>query len=490
LLAPLPAASPVGGPAGSTALGAQRDRLLVPAAGLCLLVATAAYLVVFTLLGQIGASLQVSRTFLGWIVIATIITGSVSAALLPALGAAVGQRRLMVAAMGCLAAGSLVSATAPDGAALMIGRIIASLGFAAAPLGVAIVREHRSGSGLAVALGVIAAFEGMAAAVGFTLGGAVEQAARTDWRSVFVAMAVISGLAGVAAAAVIPGRASAPRRPDLAGAMLLAAGLVAALLPVTEGAAWGWASWRVVALLVIAVVLLSAWATSALARSDPLIQLRLLASFPEVAIGASLFVLTAATVGIVNLTVPPFLQAPPTAGYGGGASVLGAGLAMLPFALTITVAGFGAGALARRVSPVLIVAVTLSVEAAALGLLVIGHSRAEVVLLLALFGAGHGGSLAAEYVLITRSVPAQAGGPAMGLASAASGLGGAVASAVTTALLASKLVHVGTTTLPVSSGYSRAWACGLAVAVVGAVAAAITSCLGARAPAAPMAARR
>jgi MFS family permease len=462
---------------------------------MCLLVATAAYLVVFTMLGQIGASLHVSRSLLGWIVIATIITGTVSAALLPALGAALGQRRLMAAAMGCLAVGSLVSATAPDGAAMLGGRLIASLGFAAAPLSVAIVREHRSGASLALSLGVIAAFEGVAAAVGFTLGGAVEQAASGDWRSVFVAIAVISALTGALAATVIPRHALAPRRPDVPGAVLLAAGLVAALLPVTEGATWGWTSWRVLALLASAVVLLSCWAALAMTRPDPVIQLRLLASSPGMAMGAGLFVLTSATVGIVNLTVPPLLQAPLATGYGQGASVLGAGLAMLPFALTITVAGFAAGALARRVSPALVVAVTLSLEASALGLLIAYHAGAEVVLLVAVFGAGHGGSLAAEYVLITRSVPAPAAGPAMGLASAASGIGGAVASAVTTALLASRLVHTGTVTLPAAAGYSRAWACGLAVAAVGAAAAAIalrvvTSSRDALAPAGQTAARR
>jgi MFS family permease len=419
----------------------------------------------------------------------------VSAALLPALGAALGQRRLMAAAMGCLAVGSLVSATAPDGAVMLAGRLIASLGFAAAPLSVAIVREHRSGASLALSLGVIAAFEGVAAAVGFTLGGAVEQAASGDWRSVFVAIAVISALTAALAAAVIPRRALAPRRPDVTGALLLAAGLVAALLPVTEGATWGWTSWRVLALLASAVVLLSCWAALALTRPDPVIKLRLLASSPGMAMGAGLFVLTSATVGIVNLTVPPLLQAPVATGYGHGASVLGAGLAMLPFALTITVAGFAAGALARRVPPALVAAVTLSVEASALGLLIAYHAGAEVVLLVAVFGAGHGGSLAAEYVLITRSVPTPAAGPAVGLASAASGIGGAVASAVTTALLAGSLMRSGTVTLPAAAGYSRAWACGLAVAVVGAAAAAIalrvvTSSRGALAPAGRTAARR
>jgi len=490
---------------------ARRDRLLVPVAGLCLLIGTAAYLMVFTMLGQIAAALNVSGTLLGWIVIATIITGTLSAALFPALGAVVGQRRLMLAAMGLLAAGSVISAIAPDGAVLLAGRIVAAPGFAASALSIAIVREQRSGPGLARSFGVIAAFAGVAAGVGFALGGAVEQAAPGDWRAVFAVMAAASAIVGVLAAAAIPagspgragaarrvdvataaiparspGRADAPRRvdvpdaarrvdvPDAArrvdvpGALLLAGGLVAALLPITQGASWGWSSWRVTGLLAVAVVLLAAWAATALRRPDPLVRLGVLA-LPGVADGTVLFVVTAATVGIVNLTVPPFLEAPPAAGYGGGASVLDAGLDLLPFALAITVSGYLAGRLARRVSPRLIAVVTLGCEAVALGLLAAPRpATATVVILIALFGIGHGGTLAVEYVLLTGAVPSPEAGGATGLAVAAGGISGAVASAVTTALLAATLVRAGPATLPAAADYGHGWLCGAAVATAGA----------------------
>jgi MFS family permease len=463
----LPAPSPPADPG--------RDRLLVPVAGLCLLVGTAAYLMVFTMLGQIGASLTVSGPMLGWIVIATIITATVSAALFPALGSVIGQRHLMVVTMGCLAVGSVLSATAPDGAILLAGRIVAAPGFAAGSLSIAIVGEHRSGPSLPRSFGIIAAFAGAAAGVGFTLGGAVEQAARGDWRSVFVAVAAVSAITGILAAVTIPGRTPASRRADVAGALLLAGGLVAALLPITEGAAWGWVSWRVIGLFAGAVVLLTAWAVAELRLADPLVRLGVL-MLPGVIAGTVLFFVTSATVAVINLTVPPFLEAPAAAGYGAAASVLDAGLDLLPFALAITAAGFVAGRLARRVSARLIAVVTLGCEALALGLLAgFHHTAAQVVILLAVFGVGHGGTLAAEYVILTRPVPPAAAGAAVGLASAVAGVGGAVASAVTTALLASRLAHAGTATLPVAAGYDRAWLCGAGVGAAGAVATAIAA---------------
>jgi MFS family permease len=452
---------------------AQGGRPLVPALGLCLLVGLAAYLMVFTLLGQIGTALHASGAFVNWIVVATIITATVSTALFPALGSALGQRRLMVATMAFLAVGSVVSAAAPDAATLLIGRVIAAPGFAAGSLSIAIVREHISRERLPRAFGVLAAFAGAAAGVGFTLGGAVEEAASGDWHLVFLVMAAVSVLTGVLAAVVIPGGSQLPRHPDIAGALLLAAGLVAALLPVSEGAAWGWTSWRVLGLLTGALVLLAAWLATQLRRADPLVRIGTLA-LPGVAGGTLLFLVTAATVGVINLTVPAFLEAPAGAGYGTAASALTAGLDLLPFALTITVAGIVVGRLAKRIPARVIAVATLACEALALVLLAgFHHTGAEVVILVAVFGLGHGGTLAVEYLLLTGAVPPAAAGSVTGVASAVDGLSGAVASAVTTALLAASLVHADGAAFPAAADYSHAWLTAAAVAAAGALLTAI-----------------
>jgi MFS family permease len=465
---------------GAAAAVGLRDRCLVPVLGLCLLVATTAYLMVFTLLGQIGDSLHASAVTLSWITIAAVITGTVSSALLPALGSVLGQRRLMVGSLGCLAAGSVLSSIAPDAGVLIAGRVIASLGLAAAALSIAIIREHRSGPALARALGGIAAFEGAAAATGFALGGAVEEAARSDWRAVFLAMAALSAAAAILAAITIP--PSQPRAPDvpasrrhvdLPGALLLAFGLAAALLPLTEGNTWGWTSPRVTIPLAVAAILLTAWAVTAVRSADPLVRLRILTR-PGVAVGVFLFLLTAATVGIINLTVPSFLEAPRTAGYGAGASVLRAGLDMLPFAAAITLAGYLAGRLAQRVRPQVIGVAGLCVEALALGLLAGFHDgQAQVVTLVAIFGAGHGALVAAEFIAITRTVRPSEAGAASGLGSAVSGISGAVATAVIAAVLASRLIHAGHESLPAASGYTHAWLSGAAIAAIGATLTAI-----------------
>jgi MFS family permease len=484
----------------------MRDRTLVLVLGGCLLVATTAYLMVFTLLGQIGQTLGASRTALDWITIATVIVGTVSGALFPALGGVLGERRLMVIAMACLACGSLLSAVAPDVAVLLVGRVVAAPGLAAAALSIAIVRKRRSGPSLARALGVIAAFEGGAAGTGFALGGIVEEVARADWRTVFLAMAAISAAAALTAAVVVPvgsvavgsvavdsvaadsvgvdpagpGNARAAgdcpgpgdtevRRLDLCGGLLLAGGLAAGLLAITEGSAWGWASARIAGLLGGAAALLAVWAVGAVRAADPLLRLRVLGR-PGVALGAAFTLVTACTVGIVNLTGPSFLETPPTAGFGDGASVLTAGLDMLPFAAAITLAGYLAGRLAPGLGLRGIGALGLGAEALGLALLAcLPHSAGQVVGFLAVVGIGHGSLVAAAYIAITKDVPPHEAGAAAGFGSAVSGISGAVASAVITPVLASRLVLTGPSAVPAASGYTRSWLCGAAFAAAAAL---------------------
>jgi len=456
--------------AGSRSTGRlTRDVALVPVLGFCLLVGTSSYLMVFTLMGQIGTSLHASRAALDWITIATVITGTVSAALFPALGSVLGQRMLMTATMACLAGGSLISAIAPDTGMLIVGRIIAAPGFAAGSLAIAIAAEQRSGPSLPKAFGIITAFEGAAAGIGFVLGGAVEDAADASWRAVFLAVVTLSVIAGILAAATVPGGARTALRADILGALLLVAGLTAVLLPFSEGTSWGWTSPRVAALFAVAVLLLAAWVVSALTTSDPLIRLRILTR-PGVAGGVLLFLITAGVVGIVNITVPAFLEAPPASGYGGAASVLQSGVDLLPFAAAITAAGYVSGRLTRRLSPSVIAIVTLCLEALGLVLLAgLHHTAAQVVILVALVGAGHGGTLAAEYVLLTRAVRPAEAGPAAGLGSAVAGISGAVATAAITPVLVIRLVRVGQAMLPAAAGYSHAWLCGAALAAAGAI---------------------
>ncbi len=449
--------------------GGVRDRLLLPSLGACLLVATTAFLVIFTLQAQISVSLHASRTALSWLAIVTLLAGTVGTALLPALGSVFGQRTLLAGAMCCLAAGSVISALAPDVPVLIAGRAVASLGLAAAVLSLAVLREHRSGSALAGALAIMAAVDGAAAGTGFVLGGVAEDLAHANWRAAFGAIAALSAIAAAMATFAVPGgRSRSVRRMDATGAVLLTAGMIAVLVPLSEGGSWGWTTGPVIGLFAGAALLLALWAVIELRLADPLLQLDVLRR-RGVAAGAILFFVTSGTAGVVNLTIPSFLQAPPAVGYGAGASVLTSGLYMLPSAAVITLTAALTGRVVRRVPARHYAAASLLVETVAFGLLFgFHHSAAQVILLVALFGAGHGGAVACEFVLITASAQPAEAGSAASLGGALSGVGGAVATAAITPILLSAVIRLGPVTLPAAASYAHAWLFAAVLAAIGA----------------------
>jgi MFS family permease len=440
--------------------------LLAVLAG-CQFIAATSLLVVLTLLGQIGTSLHESRSGLGWLLIAGAIAGAIGNGLFPAAGSLLGQRRALVGSMIFLAGGSAVSALAPDAAVLLCGRIVSSLGIAAIVVSVAIVRELYSGPALLRALGILAAIDGPANAAGFALGGVVQEVLHVDWRAVFWVIAAVSAAMAAAAAAVVPeGRQRAAGRVDLPGALLLAGALVVLLLPISDGGQWGWTSGRVIALLLSGVLLLAVWVGVELRTREPMIQLRVF-SRPGVASGCLLFALLGATFTVINVTVPGFLEAPHAAG-GFGASVLLAGLAMVPFAAAMAPAAYVASRLLRRSGSRPVVAASLAIEFVALGLLgVLHHSVPEVVLLSALFGVGHGGLLASVYALIVRGAHADEAGTSAGLGGIGSSLAGAVVAAVATALLTHADTLVDHVPVSASPGYVSVWFLGAVLAAAG-----------------------
>jgi MFS family permease len=441
-------------------------RLLTVLAG-CQFIAVISLLVILTLLGQIGTSLHESRSGLGWLLIAGAIVGAIGNGLFPAAGSLLGQRRVMVGSMIFLAAGSAVSALAPDPAVLLCGRILSSFGIAAIVVSVAIVREVYSGPALLRALGILSAISGPANAAGFALGGIVQEVLHVDWRAVFWVIAVISAAMAVAAAAVVPAvRQRSARRVDLLGGLLLAAALVVLLLPITDGGQWGWASGRVIALLLSGVLLVAAWVGVELRAREPMIQLQVF-SRPGIASGCLLFALLGATFTVINVTVPAFVEAPHAAG-GFGASVLAAGLSMVPFSVAMAPAAYVTSRLLRRCGPRPIIVAGLAIEVVALGLLgTLHHSVPEVILLAALFGVGYGGLLPPVYALIVRGAHADEAGTSAGLGGVGSSVAGAIVAAVAPALLTHTDILVDRVPVPASAGYVSVWLLGAVLAAIG-----------------------
>lgn len=267
-----------------------------------------------------------------------------------------GQTNLYVACISGFAAASALC-----GVAWNLGSLIAFRILQAVPAGILpvitltmlyqIVPKDRRGAAMGIyGLGVI-----FAPAVGPTLGGLLVDA--VDWRVVFFINVPIGVLGAAAAIAVFPRiRPTTWPKLDLLGFITAGYGLFAMLLAFSEGQSWGWTSFGVMALLSSGLLSIALFVVIELEVDHPLINLRILRSFPyDLTLVLIAITMTALFTGLYFL--PVFMQSVQHM------SALESGLTLLPSALVMTVLMPVAGNLYDKIGPRIPVAVGLAVIA-------------------------------------------------------------------------------------------------------------------------------
>jgi EmrB/QacA subfamily drug resistance transporter len=264
------------------------------------------------------------------------------------LGDLFGRRRLFMLGMTSFTVFSLLCGIAPTDAALVAFR--AAQGASAAlmvPQVLATIQAACDGQRRARAIGLYGATAGVAAVVGQLAGGALVAAdiAGQGWRPIFL-VNVPLGLVGLLLAwRFVPATRSAePARIDLPGTALLAAAVLALLVPLTEGRALGWPAWSFV-LLALFVPAVAAFVV---------VERRLEMAGRHPIVPPSLMRLPGMRRGLV-LAVPFF------AGFGAfmfvsalalqrglGFSPLRSGLALVPMAVAFLLASLSTARLAAR----------------------------------------------------------------------------------------------------------------------------------------------
>jgi DHA1 family bicyclomycin/chloramphenicol resistance-like MFS transporter len=126
---------------------------------------------------------------------------------------AIGRRSLLLAGLGCYVVGSLFCLVAPAAPALLVARIVQSLGAAAATvLSRAIVRDKFEGAAMTRFLATLMLVNGVATVVGPLIGA--QLIAFAGWRSIFAFLAVVGTVLLIVVAATVPETLAAHlRRP-------------------------------------------------------------------------------------------------------------------------------------------------------------------------------------------------------------------------------------------------------------------------------------
>ncbi|HEY4097848.1 MAG TPA: MFS transporter, partial [Baekduia sp.] len=230
-------------------------------------------------LPAIQRALGASADQTSWTVTGFLLSSAVATPIAGRLGDLLGKRRVLVAILLIVAAGTVLCAI-PTLPTLVAGRVVQGVSGGVLPLAYAIVRDelpaHRTPSGIAL----LATMLGVGGGLGVLAAGVLVQWLSYTW----IFWLQIPAFVAVARAVHrhVPGaRVTAPDAPvDWLGAVLVSIGLIALLVTITQARRWGAGSATTAAGVLIALVFLGLWVRSALRRPEPLLDLRMMRRRP------------------------------------------------------------------------------------------------------------------------------------------------------------------------------------------------------------------
>jgi len=386
-------------------------------------------------LAPIGADLKVPVSVLQWVVDAYNVVYACLLLTSGTLSDLYGRRRIFALGIAVFTIGSLICGFAPDEAILIAGRALTGLGAALAlPTSLAILAvTYHDTAERAHAIGIWASCYGLALAIGPTFGGVLVHVA--GWRSIFLMIVPVSVLALAMTLKVLPeSRDPQGRRLDLPGQALAILALGALTVGAIEGPHWGRASlllWLALALVAgVLFVIVEARTEGALL---PLAILR------RRGLAAAMAIASLMTFGMYGMLflVPLYLQ------QLHGASVIEAGLDLLPLSLLYVAVSPRSGALATRFGPRLIM--TAGMALLGTGLLLLAFVSAQtnflvIELELAILGIGLGLNTGPVNSVAVASVSPARSGTASGLLNTARMVGATLGVAILGAVFA---LHLG-----------------------------------------------
>jgi MFS family permease len=417
------------------------------------------------LIPAIAATMSTTLPNAQWALTVTLLVGAVATPVIGRLGDGPRRRAVVLVVLAVVTLGGVLAALPLGLEWLIVGRGLQGFGLGLTPLAIATAREALEGERSRSTVAALSITVVAGVGLGYPLAGLVAELGGVH--AAFWAGATVSFAALVASAAVMPASRVTSSQPlDVLGAVLLGAGLAGALLALGEAEVWGWTSPVPWVLIVGSALMLGCWAFWELRTPSPLVDLRL-ARGRIAATAHSAALLVGLSNYLLLASVPVLTQAPP-GGPGFGASIVVAGLALLPFSAASVLAGRLARLLADRAGRHLVLPAAALVQSVAF--LLFGLARTElwqVFLVMAVAGLGVGAAFAAFPALVISTVPSSETGSAMSLNQVLRYVGFAIGSALTATVLAAATPEGAAA--PSSEGYSAIAVLGFAVCLLTAV---------------------
>ncbi|MGW7312443.1 MFS transporter [Streptomyces sp. NPDC054854] len=410
-------------------LFSPRDRAVIAAASISMLLVQMDWFALNLMLPAIGRDFDTPSTDLQWLVSgymltlgALMITGGRTADLL-------GRRRVLVAGLTGFAVVSVVCAAAQNTAWLTAARAVQGCTAALVlPVSVAVVtayfRDDRQGR----AVGTVLAFSAVGTALGPFVGGVFAE--HLSWRAVFLLNVPFAAAAALLLLRHVPETRDedAGHGLDVPGVLTLAGGLSAVMIGVDQGGNWGWAAPPTLAFLTAGAALLAVFAVVERRSREPLLDLALLRNGPfvTVTLAGSLSNIVYCLVAVFSAL---YLQ------QARGLSPLDSGLIFLALSVGAGAASYWSGHLALRVRPETLMAGGMLLSGVSLFVLTQVTSLVAYTAVFAVVGIGVGLGWALTNVATQSYVDAGRLAAASGLVLTSLVLLGAVAVAVASTVL-------------------------------------------------------
>ena len=399
------------------------------------------------LLPSLEASYHISAVAAIWISLIALLSGAAFVPSLARLGDTMGWKKpLVIFGLACLTLGALVSALSSALPLLLVGRAVTGVGLVLFPMTAGIINDEFPVVRRKVAIALLGAILFLGVGLGGIVAGLLVEH-HSSFRAVFWGAAGLAFLGLLAVAALVPagrGRpAGAPahwwQAVDPYGAAGFAIPAIALDIAFSEEPTWGWGSWQVILLIVIAVVVAVAWVLVERRVASPLVDQTVFWSRP-MWVNNAVSVLTGFGFFGAVVGVSTFAQMPHLPGLNGlESSIVVGALVIVPTEWLTVVMGPLTGYLSRRFGkgPFLFTGALL--EALGLLLVIAFHgSLAELVLCMVLVGIGNGMVSASFGLIYVEDIPQEHVGRMFAISPIlATGVGGSIAGAVFGAFLTS-----------------------------------------------------
>lgn len=217
---------------------ARSPRLGIAALAMAMLLASLGVSIATVALPALARDFALPVTGAQWVVLAYLLSVTVSIVTAGRLGDLIGHRRVLLAGLAIFAVASALCSIAPTIGMLIAARVAQGVGGAILmALPVSLIRETVAKERTGSAMGLLGTMSAIGTALGPSLGGIV--IAGPGWRATFLILALMALVALLFAAHALPtdraGERVGRRSLDLPGALVLAVTLTAYSLSVSGG---------------------------------------------------------------------------------------------------------------------------------------------------------------------------------------------------------------------------------------------------------------